>query len=679
MNKIYKSIWNEQTGTYVAVSENTKGRGKRSSAKKIAMAGVVLAIVGLSGVATAATQRQLEDLIEFGDWYTSNAAATGTRSLAIGSGADASGYESVAIGLRAIADGGTASQSVAIGAYAEATGGAGVALGANAEASGSLGVALGGNAKALGSYSTALGVGSKASEAGAVALGQSAYATAKNSVALGHRSKALGENSVALGQWSNASGKDSMAFGSSSSASAADSIAVGRSSRALAADSIAVGRGAIAGQSGNVALGNGSITGAQHTGDFAINNLSVAGLTSGAKTVSVGSVGAERQIQNVAPGVVDAYSTDAINGSQLFATNSKITDIGDQVDNNTTIITDLADSPLSFTGDTGSTERKLGESLEVVGGNGNITTAVTDGKLAINLANDLNLTSVTTGNTSMDTSGVTITGGAGGVVSLTDTGLTAGSVAISSTTGINAGGKKISNVADGAVNSDAVNLGQLKTVAGNLDELSNLAVVYDSTNKDSITLAGANGTTITNLKDGLIAADSKDAVNGGQIHNMGQSIADGMGGTSTFTDGKLVTELNVAGNPYYSVNDALTGVHDDLSEQITSVENIANQGWNVKSNDGNSFANIGPDGDVNFEGDDNITIVQTGGDNNAKLQVTLKEDIKVDSVNAGGTLINNNGLSFVDASGVLRPNTVFIKPDGIDMGGNKITNVAPGT
>ena len=82
---------------------------------------------------------------------------------------------------------------------------------------------------------------------------------------------------------------------------------------------------------------------------------------------------------------------------------------------------------------------------------------------------------------------------------------------------------------------------------------------------------------------------------------------------------------------------------------------------------------------MNFEVDDNITIVQTGGDDIATQQVTLKKDIKVDSVNAGGTLINNNGLSFVDASGVQRPNTVAVKSDGIDMGNNQITNLAAGT
>ena len=348
-----------------------------------------------------------------------------------------------------------------------------------------------------------------------------------------------------------------------------------------------------------------------------------------------------------------------MNGGQLYETNTKIAN--------------LADSPLSFTGTTGTTDVKLGEEFAIVGANDNITTAVTDGQLAIELSDDLNLTSVTTGNTSMDTSGVTITGGAGGTVSLTDTGLTAGSVAVSSTTGINAGGMKITNVADGTVDSDAVNLGQLKTVAGNLDELSNLAVVYDSTNKDSITLAGANGTTITNLNDGLIAEGSKDAVNGGQIHDMGESIAEGMGGNSKFEDGKLITELNVAGNTYTNVNDALTGVHGDLSTKIENVENIANAGWNVTDAEGNT-SNIGPNGSVAFVGDSNITVTQTGADNAGKIEISLSQDLQVNSITAttvNATTVNTDKITINNGGPT-------ISQDGIDMGGNRITNVAPG-
>src|SRR5690606_19259594 len=124
--------------------------------------------------------------------------------------------------------------------------------------------------------------------------------------------------------------------------------------------------------------------------------------------------------------------------------------------------------------------------------------------------------------------------------------------------GINAGGMRITNVAAGIADTDAVNVSQLKDVQQGVDDLGDRAVKYDGNTGDpktTITLEGAGGTTITNLADGSIAAGSTDAVNGGQIHDMGQSIADGMGGNSKFEDGKLITELNVAGNTYNNVND----------------------------------------------------------------------------------------------------------------------------
>src|SRR5699024_9715019 len=153
------------------------------------------------------------------------------------------------------------------------------------------------------------------------------------------------------------------------------------------------------------------------------------------------------------------------------------------------------------------------------------------------------------------------------------------------------------------------------------------AVKYDGVKgdpKDTITLEdnGGAGTTITNVADGKIEASSKDAVNGGQISDMGDSIASGMGGGSTFEDGKRITELNIDGTKYDNVNDALGGVHGDLSNKIENVESIAGAGWNVTDADGNT-SNIGPDGQVAFIGDGNISVQQTGSDNQGRVEVAL--------------------------------------------------------
>jgi autotransporter adhesin len=242
--------------------------------------------------------------------------------------------------------------------------------------------------------------------------------------------------------------------------------------------------------------------------------------------------------------------------------------------------------------------------------------------------------------------------------------------------GINAGNLRITNVAAGVDDNDAVNVSQLKDVQQNIDDLGDRAVKYDGNvndPKDTITLEGDNGTTITNLADGRIEAGSTDAVNGGQIHDMGESIADGMGGGSRFEDGKLITELNVGGNSYDNVNDALVGVHGDLSEQITNVEEIANAGWNVTDADGNT-SNIGPNGQVAFVGDNNISVQQSGSDNKGKIEIALNNDITVNSI----TAVNVDAQKVTTNEIVINNGGPIINENGIDMSDNRITNVAPG-
>ncbi|HHR1439765.1 TPA: hypothetical protein ACS3J7_004269, partial [Klebsiella oxytoca] len=164
---------------------------------------------------------------------------------------------------------------------------------------------------------------------------------------------------------------------------------------------------------------------------------------------------------NVAAGRVTASSTDAINGSQLYATNQSIDT--------------LAATPLTFTGNTGSVGRKLGETLTIKGGkttagtysDANLNTVVdANGNLVVQMAENPVFTSaIIGGTTTINSSGLTITGGP----SVT-------------TTGVNAGSKKVTNVAAGTLSStstDAVNGSQLyatnQNVATNTTNITNLA------------------------------------------------------------------------------------------------------------------------------------------------------------------------------------------------------------
>jgi len=396
------------------------------------------------------------------------------------------------------------------------------------------------------------------------------------------------------------------------------------------------------------------------------NNLSVGGnldvtgtsiLAGGAVignqlTVNPGTVvnmGGNR-ITNVAAGTAD---TDAVNLAQLK-------EVQLTVGQGWKLTANGADS----------SDVAPGATVDLSNDDGNIDITKTGNDVAFNLAKDIEVDSVTTGNTVLDTNGVTISGGPAGNVVLSNTGLQAGTVVISSLTGINAGGFRITNVAAGVADTDAVNVSQLKAVEQTISDLGDRAVKYDGNSgdpKNQITLEGdvstdggkTGGTKITNLARGEISATSTDAVNGSQIHEMGESIAQGMGGNSKFVDGKLVTELNVGGNTYTNVNDALNGVQND----IDNVSEIANKGWNVQVN-GDAASKVGPGDTVQFINGSNVEITRSG----TNITVAMAKDIKVESVTA----------TKVSAKEIAIENGPTINDQGIDMNGKRITNLADG-
>ncbi|MCU4392095.1 YadA-like family protein [Acinetobacter courvalinii] len=300
-------------------------------------------------------------------------------------------------------------------------------------------------------------------------------------------------------------------------------------------------------------------------GDTVINNdgMSIAG---GPSVTKSGIDAAGSKITGVAAGT---DGTDAVNVDQLNQASQDLTDKG-----------------FGLTAQDGTTvQKKLGEAVDVVGADENISTKVQDGKVAIELAKDLNVNSVTAGDTVMNTDGVTIAGGP----SMTKSGI------------------------------------------------------------------DAAGTKVTNVADGDITADSKDAVNGSQLHNTAQSTADALGGGSTVNPDGTVSA------PSYSVNGtSLNNVGDAITE--------LDKGWNLQSNGTNSGAvKAGDTVDIGTaDGEENLQVAKDG--NNIKY--SLNRDLKVDSVTAGDTVINNDGMSIAGGPSVTK--------SGIDAAGNKITNVADG-
>ncbi|WP_338335652.1 YadA family autotransporter adhesin, partial [Xanthomonas citri] len=186
---------------------------------------------------------------------------------------------------------------------------------------------------ATGIDSTAIGVAANAAGDGAMAIGKGANALGGESVAQGNNASASGLEAVAQGNNASASGGYSVAQGTFAQASGAASVAIGRASNADAKDSVAIGSNAVASYSGDVALGSGSMTSsAVATKSVMLNGRSYAFAgTAPTSTVSVGSEGSERTITNVAAGRLSETSTDAVNGSQLHATNIELTKLDDAV------------------------------------------------------------------------------------------------------------------------------------------------------------------------------------------------------------------------------------------------------------------------------------------------------------------------------------------------------------
>ena len=246
--------------------------------------------------------------------------AEGDNAVALGYYANAKN-SGVAVGQRALA----ATGGVAIGkGVLEDTGNnyaGGVVIGQDSATLGPYSLAMGFNAFASGSTSMAIGHTVSADGGYAVAMGRKVSASG-TSTAIGHHATAT-NGGLAIGSQENDASNDR------TTASATGAVAIGKNAKATSEDAVAIGTNAQATLQGAVALGSGSTTatGATNQGSTKINGITYnfAGATGNPNMqVSVGSAGATRQIKNVAAGEVSATSTDAINGSQLYAVASAV-------------------------------------------------------------------------------------------------------------------------------------------------------------------------------------------------------------------------------------------------------------------------------------------------------------------------------------------------------------------
>ena len=568
-----------------------------------------------------------------------------TSSVAIGDGASTTGRSTVALGLSAQATSANATalgansiasedDTVAVGHGAKATDGNASAFGADAIASNIESTAIGHGTAASGASSTALGSRAKAAGTAGVGIGMLANATKDYSIAIGGESSSTADNSIAIGRKSSVSETDGIAIGTRSNASAAKSIAIGDGASATTADGVAIGSKSVASTAAGVA-GYNANTG--RTDTYA--NLTGATLTSTLGGVAVGTTGQTRQINYVAAGTAD---TDAVNVAQLKSVNLAFTGDTGSGDVN------LANSKLAVNGDdTYITTTANGKKITIAGKKQDIT--VTNGTAtatagmadsanvadAINKAIDQNKygwnlsangeatpEAIEKGNT-VDFSGddnITVARNNKNIsVSLKKdlTGLNSASfnnaagnptVKIDGDKGINAGDMKVTNVADGVADKDAVNVSQLKKTDDKAE--ANKAAIARN-----ISLGGNTGSTmLKSLSTGDVKFNIKGA-NGLTTVAAGEDVT-----VQLDTDTKDKID-NAADKNLSNLNPA--------GEQ--KVKDLA--AWKVVANSGTAEDVKGGD-TVKFINGDNIEITQAGKD----FTISTKKDVTFDSVTANQTI-----------------------------------------
>ena len=412
------------------------------------------------------------DSIAIGNNLSDSPYAAGTNSIAIGGGLGAAAY---------------GSGDVAVGNSAT--------TGVEGDSTNLNNTAIGGQAKATGTNSTATGYGATATGEKSSAYGWGATASGANATALGFNTQATGVNAVAAGIGATASGNYSVAIGTNNSgvatAAGVNGIAIGGHSSAGFAGGVALGAGAVAANANDVALGTGSLTAAPNTGIFDMTGGTAAG-TSPTSVVSIGasqstglvqSAGSgawERQIQNVAAGVLSATSTDAVNGSQLYsvaaAGNATGTSVAAALGGGSTYTPGSGVSAPSYAV-YGSTQTSVGGAVAALQTLSPVQYSDSSGNPTPQVRGD----------------NVTLVGTGGPVL--------------------------LHNVAAGIAPTDAVNVSQLQSaMPGAWQTPTSNTFVFNNT------ASGGGEVTLSNVAPGAISATSTQAINGSQLYAVNQSI-----------------------------------------------------------------------------------------------------------------------------------------------------------
>ncbi|EJE2275844.1 YadA-like family protein [Escherichia coli] len=527
-----------------------------------------------------------------------NANASKAYSMALGASSVASEENAIALGRSSVASG---TDSLAFGRQSLASAANAIAIGAETEAAENA-TAIGNNAKAKGTNSMAMGFGSLADKVNTIALGNGSQALADNAIAIGQGNKADGVDAIALGNGSQSRGLNTIALGTASNATGDKSLALGSNSSANGINSVALGADSIADLDNTVSVGNSSLkrkivnvkNGAIKSDSYdAINGSQLYAISdSVAKRLGGGAA------VDVDDGTVTAPTYNLKNGSknnvgaalavldentlQWDQTKGKYSAAHGTSSPTASVITDVADGTISAS----SKDAVNGSQLKATNDDVEANTA--------NIATNTSNIATNTANIATNTTNITnLTDSVGDLQAdalLWNETKKAFSAAHGQDTT-----SKITNVKDADLttgSTDAVNGSQLKTtndavatnttnIATNTTNISNLTETVTNLGEDALkwdkdngvfTAAHGNNTAskITNILDGTVTATSSDAINGSQLYDLSSNIATYFGGNASVnTDGVFTGPTYKIGETnYYNVGDALAAINSSFSTSL---------------------------------------------------------------------------------------------------------------
>ena len=607
--------------------------------------------------------------------FGQKANASGESSVAFGNGSKATHLIAIAIGSGAEA---TDEETIAIGGSAKATSQYSVAIGNHIDNTGEKAVAIGQQTMAYGNHSTAVGAQSQAKYTGATAIGTFAKATQEGSIALGYNSHAdrgagikgydplTGKEST-LTSLAWKSGKGALSIGNAGGTRQIINVAAGsqdtdavnvaqlKAATENAGWNLSTGKeitnptkvksGAIVDFSGddenitvskeetdfatlvNVKLNRNLDVDSVHAGDYFMNNEKGIGFGGEAYITPNGLNANDKVITNVAAGVAD---TDAVNVSQLKNSAWKLAANG--------VLTEAEDV-------------KAGDYVDFSGDqNVSVSKDAKDGvnTVKVELNKDLvGIESISNGDAKMALNGAAGTAGMingkGASIYMQD-----GYTVINSKVAFDQNGK-ISGVAAGVADTDAVNVSQLKNSAWKLAANGVLTEAEDVKAGDYVDFNGDQNVSVSkDVKDGVKTVKvelNKDLVGIETISNDGASLT--LNGTATeLTNGKgaaitLFGDTTTINNKVTVYNDGrISGVAAGINDtdavnvsQLKAVGTTANMGWNLATNGVVTEAtNVKPGDFVDFSGDKNISVSKDVKDGVKTVKVELNKDIDVNYV-----------------------------------------------